>query len=85
MKSNEIAIIDEQNIKDMVYEVRGQRVMLDFDLARIYGYETKAFNQQVTRNIDRFPKEFRFRLDRFEVDGLVRSQNVTSRKYNVIP
>ena len=67
----------------MVYEVRGQRVMLDFDLARIYGYETRAFNQQVTRNIDRFPKEFRFRLDRFEVDGLVRSQNVTSRKSSI--
>ena len=83
MTAEEMTIIDEQSVKDMVYEVRGQKVMLDFDLARIYGYETKAFNQQVTRNIERFPKEFRFKLDRFEVDGLVRSQNVTSRKSSI--
>ena len=78
MESNEIAIIDEQNIKDMVYEVRGQRVMLDFDLAKIYGYTTSAFNQQVKNNIDRFPEEFRFRLTRREVDDLPISKIFTS-------
>ena len=78
MKSNQIAIIDEQDIKDMVYEVRGQRVMLDFDLAKIYGYTTSAFNQQVKNNIDRFPEEFRFRLTRREVDDLPISKIFTS-------
>ena len=66
MEENEIAIIDEQSIKDMVYGIRGQKVMLDFDLARIYGYETRAFNQQVLRNAERFPPEFRFRLSKEE-------------------
>ena len=78
MKSDEIAIIDEQGIKDMVYEIRGQRVMLDFDLARIYGYTTSAFNQQVLRNADRFPKDFKFRLERQDLENLPISQKVTS-------
>ena len=78
MKSNEIAIIGEQDIKNMVYEVRGQKVMLDYDLARIYGYTTGAFNQQVSRNSDRFPQEFMFRLSRQEIDELLKSQNVIS-------
>jgi len=52
--------------------------MLDSDLADIYGYELKAMNQQVKRNIERFPEDFMFQLTRDEVD-LVKSQNVTSR------
>lgn len=76
-KSTEIAIIDERNIRDKIYEVRGVKVMLDFDLAEIYGYETKAFNQQVKRNEDRFPSDFRFRLTREEIEKLSRSQFVT--------
>ncbi len=78
MKSNEIAVIGEQDIKDMVYEIRGQRVLLDFNLAKIYGYTTSAFNQQVKNNIDRFPEEFRFRLTRREVDDLPISKIFTS-------
>ena len=46
-ESNQIAIIDERTIRDKIYEVRGEKVMLDFELAEIYGYTTKAFNQQV--------------------------------------
>ena len=74
------------NIYKKIYKIRGEKVMFDFDLAEIYGYETKAFNQQVKRNIKKFDDDFMFRLSREEVDELVsgsccfvRSQNVTSR------
>lgn len=72
------AIIDEDTIKSEIYVIRGQKVMLDFDLARIYGYTTKAFNQQVNRNIERFDEDFRFQLTREEADALSRSQFVTT-------
>ena len=52
--------------------------MLDFELAKIYGYTTKAFNQQVNRNIDKFPDEFRFQLTHSEVDIMSRCNNFTS-------
>ena len=52
--------LTEQNIESMVYFIRGQKVMLDFDLAKIYGYETKVFNQQVKRNISKFPDDLCF-------------------------
>ena len=66
MTTEDITIINEENIKGMVYEVRGQKVMLDYHLARLYGYETKDFNRQVKNNIGRFPPEFRFRLSKEE-------------------
>lgn len=49
-------------IKQKIYEIRGQRVMLDFDLAGLYGVETRALNQAVKRNIERFPEDFMFKL-----------------------
>ena len=79
MENTEIAIIDERSIRDKIYLVRGVQVMLDFELAEIYGYTTKAFNQQVRRNADKFPDDFRFQITRDELDNLVRSQIVTSR------
>ena len=54
----ETATIDERSIRGKIYIVRGVQVMLDFDLAEIYGYTTKAFNQQVKRNIAKFPDDF---------------------------
>ena len=48
------------NIQKCVYIIRGQQVMLDTDLAQIYGYEVKRLNQQVKRNISRFPEDFMF-------------------------
>ena len=57
-----LALLDESLIKDLIYEIRGQKVMLDFDLARIYGYSTKAFNQQIKNNADKFELDFMFRL-----------------------
>ncbi len=76
-KSSEIAIVDERTIRGKIYEVRGVKVMLDVDLAAIYGYTTKAFNQQVKRNEERFPDDFRFQLTAEELEELSRSQNVT--------
>ena len=79
-KPAEIAIIDERAIRDKIYEVRGVKVMLDFELAEIYGYTTKAFNQQVKNNIAKFDEDFRFQLTREELEELVRSKNLTSRE-----
>ena len=59
-------ILSVNNIQDKVYVIRGQQVVLDFDLAEIYGYEVKKLNQQVKRNIDRFPEDFMFQLSRNE-------------------
>ena len=79
MATNEIVPIEISNetIESMIHIIRGQKVMLDFDLARIYGYETKAFNQQVKRNIEKFPDDFMFQLTKIETEELSRSQIVT--------
>ena len=76
-QKTEIAIIDERTIRNKIYVVRGVQVMLDFELAEIYGYTTSAFNQQVKRNEDKFPADFRFRLTKEEFHILL-SQNVTA-------
>lgn len=64
-ENTELMTVD--NICNRVYVIRGQQVMLDYDLAEIYGYEVKALNQQVKRNIDRFPEDFMFQLKKEEV------------------
>ena len=51
-----------QNIQNLIYVIRGQRVMLDFDLAMLYEVETRSLNQTVKRNIRRFPRDFMFQL-----------------------
>lgn len=63
-------------IQSKIYEIRSQRVMLDFDLAAMYGLETKVLKQSVRRNIERFPSDFMFELTRDEYNFL-RSQFVT--------
>ena len=73
-----VQIIDEESIKNKIYIVRGVKVMLDFDLAEIYGYSTKAFNQQVKNNISKFDEDFRFNLTREEVEQLSMSKFLTS-------
>ena len=70
--------LTEENIGFLIYEIRGQKVMLDFDLARIYGYTTKAFNQQVKNNIEKFPEDFMFQLTNAELEIVLRCQNVTT-------
>ena len=79
--NNEIIVSELNNeiIESMIYEIRGVKVMLDFDLARIYGYTTKAFNQQVKNNLGKFPERYRFQLSKDELNSLVRSNFFTSR------
>lgn len=73
-KQEEISL---DSVYGRVYYIRGQQVMLDADLADIYGYDVKALNQQVKRNISRFPEDFMFKLNKGEVEYL-RSQFVTA-------
>lgn len=68
-----------QIIQNKIYEIRGKKVMLDFDLAELYGTETKVLKQAVRRNIKRFPGDFMFELS-FEEFTSLRSQIVTSNK-----
>ena len=72
---NEV-IISNKRLQDKIYTIRDTAVMLDSDLAEIYGVETKVFNQAVKRNLSRFPEKYRFQLTDEEFDNL-RSQFVT--------
>ena len=67
------AILKEENIAGMICFVRGEKVMLDSDIARLYDVETKALKRAVRRNIDRFPEDFMFELSKEELNSL-RSQ-----------
>ena len=78
--SNEIIIHNADDLKEKIYTIRGMEVMLDFDLAKIYGYETKDFNRQVKNNIERFEEDFRFQLTDDEVKELSRWKNSTLNK-----
>ncbi len=69
-------------VQTLILTMRGERVILDSDLARIYGVTTKRLNEQVRRNIKRFPEDFCFRLTFAEFDAM-RSQNATALKRNV--
>lgn len=72
------ALMTVDNICNRVYIIRGQQVMLDYDLAEIYGYEVKRLNEQVKRNITRFPEDFMFQLTKEEItDIFLKSQFAT--------
>lgn len=77
--NQELNVVEDetQNIKNLIYTIRGKQVMLDSDVATLYQYETKKINQTVKRNIQRFPEKFCFQLNENEVENL-RSQFVTS-------
>ena len=68
----EFSLIDENMLKSRIYTIRGVKVMLDADLAEIYGYSTKVFNQQVKNNIEKFDEDFRFQLNSEEIEELSR-------------
>ncbi|WP_298397587.1 ORF6N domain-containing protein [Flavobacterium sp.] len=72
-------IISEETISDKIYFIRNQKVMLDSDLATLYGIETKRLKEQVKRNISRFPEDFMFELTEIEYNSL-RSQIATLKK-----
>ena len=75
---NEIVIHNEIDLQSKIYTIRGMKVMLDFDLAEIYGYSVKAFNQQVKNNIDKFDSDFLFQLNESE-HLFLRSKFLTSK------
>jgi hypothetical protein len=84
-KSIQLAIIPPRLIEKRILFVRGEKVLLDSDLAELYGVETKVLNQAVKRNMARFPNDFMFRLNKQEIN-ILRSQIVTfdlryKRKY----
>ena len=68
-----------ENIKNLIYTIRGKQVMLDSDVAKLYNCETKYVNRVVKRNIERFPEEFCFQLEQKEFQNL-RCQFVTSKE-----
>lgn len=78
-KNSQENLIIIESIADKIYFVRGQRVMLDSDLAEVYSVTTKRLNEQVKRNIERFPEDFMFQLTEQEFESL-RSQIATSNK-----
>ena len=77
LKKPEFSLIDEDLLKSRIYTIRGVKVMLDADLAEIYGYSTKRFNEQVKNNIEKFDEDFRFRLNSEEFE-ILRCKNCTS-------
>ena len=74
-------MLQEIKIENLIYEIRGKQVMLDGDVARLYGYETKRINELVKRNIERFPEEFCFKLTDSEMKKIIslRSQFATKQ------
>ena len=81
-KKKELVLINEENLKNKIYIIRGQKVMLDSDLAEIYGYDTRSFNKQVKNNIDKFPSDFMFRLTKEEVYEFLMCKNCTLKNVN---
>ena len=81
-KKPEFSLIDEDLLKSRIYTIRGVKVMLDADLAEIYGYSTKDFNRQVKNNIKKFDADFRFQLTKAEVENLSRSNFLTLEPQN---
>jgi hypothetical protein len=77
--ANETACASVKRIEDLIFLIRGQRVMLDSDLAKVYGVSTTRLNEQFQRNRDRFPESFAFQLANQEFAALI-SQNAISKK-----
>jgi hypothetical protein len=76
-KKPEFSLIDENLLKSRIYTIRGVKVMLDADLAEIYGYETRFFNRQVKNNIEKFDEDFRFQLKKEEYYEILRCKFCT--------
>ena len=78
---NELTTTDNQTIQNKIYTVRGVQVMLDRDLAALYGVETRALKQAVKRNIERFPEDFMFELIDSEINLMVSQSVIPSKKH----
>lgn len=72
-------ILTDNSIQDIIYDIRGVKVMMDYDLAAIYGVETRSLNQAVKRNIERFPTDFMFKLTEEEWLVLVQKISMSSQ------
>ncbi len=83
MKKSKSSLIPQETIEGKILLIRGKKVLLDRDLASLYGVETRVLNQAVRRNIDRFPEDFMFSLTRQEIRDL--SQLVISSKIKHSP
>ena len=79
-----ISNIQSENIKDVIYEIRGQKVMLDYDLASIYGVKTGSLNQAVKRNIERFPSDFMFKLTESEWEEISRNIQISNMRSQIV-
>lgn len=77
INSGELTIIESSTVKNLIYTIRGKQIMLDYDLAMLYGVETKRLNESMKRNKKRFPENFCFQLSEDEF-SILRSQNATS-------
>ncbi len=77
-ENKDIVVLDETTIKSKIYYIRNQKVMLDFELAEIYGYTTKRFNEQVKNNSDKFDDDFMFRLTKSEFENLMSKKSTSS-------
>ena len=73
-----VSELNEELIASKIYKIRGQKVMLDFGLVEIYGYETKIFNRQVKNNNDKFDEDFMFQLSKEGYEEILRCKNFTS-------
>ena len=78
--SNELILV-----QNLIYEIRGKKVMLDFDLAKLYQVETRALNQSVKRNLKRFPPDFMFQLTSDEVQTMMSQNVISSRRKDSAP
>ena len=70
MNNNKLKIVKQNEIQKRIYTIRDLQVMLDSDLAELYGVEIKVLNQAAKRNIERFPEKFRFQLTKKEFESL---------------
>ncbi len=77
-EQQEIVLINEEVLRSKIYMVRGQKVMLDFELAEIYGYTTTRFNEQVKNNIQKFDEDFMFELTKEEFENLMSKKSISS-------
>lgn len=75
---NDIALIDEKSIRNKIYIIRGKEVMIDSDLAEIYGYATRDFNKQVKNNMNKFDSDFMFQLTEEEFKNLMFKKSTSS-------
>jgi hypothetical protein len=86
LEKNEILVpeLNNETIGSMIYIIRGQKIMLDFELAKIYGYATRDFNNQIKHNLDRFDNDFRFQLSLKEWNDILRWKKSTTKNISKI-